>query len=144
MEVKGRINKIIGERSGVSQNGKNWKTLEVIVEYFETAGQRWSDKVMLEVFGEEEINRLSLSEGDEVIVGFGHSVREYNGRYFNTLRAYRFDKISLPQDAAPAAEAAATVAPEAPKQGSPLPPITKEQDPTAQLPGEGSSDDLPF
>ena len=33
----------------------------------------------------DRIREYDIHEGDEVLIGFGHSVREYQGRYYNDL-----------------------------------------------------------
>ena len=47
MEFEGRISKVLPVRSGTSSKGE-WKALPFVFEYFESADQRWSDKVLLE------------------------------------------------------------------------------------------------
>ena len=34
-----------------------------------------------------------LNAGDEVVIGFGHNYREWNGRYFNEVRMYKCEKV---------------------------------------------------
>ena len=43
------------------------------------------------------IAEYDLHENDEVLIGFGHSIREYQGRYFNELRLYKFQKLTQAQ-----------------------------------------------
>ena len=73
-------------------------------EYFEHDSDRWSDKVVLMLMG-DRIKEADLHEGDEVKIGFGHSVREWNGRWFNELRVYKLEKVKTTQPA-PEAQAA--------------------------------------
>lgn len=93
MEFVGRIQKVFPLQSGVSQNGNNWERLDFVFEYFENPSDRYSDKVLLDVMN-DRIKELDLKEGDQVRIGFGHSVREYNGKVFNQLRAYKIEKIA--------------------------------------------------
>ena len=96
MEFKGRIMKVLPVTSGTSQNGNEWKKQEFVFEYFEQQTDRYSDKVCLSIMN-DRIAEYDLHENDEVLIGFGHSIREYQGRYFNELRLYKFQKLTQAQ-----------------------------------------------
>ena len=93
MEFKGRIYKVLETTSGTSRDNKEWQKQEFIFEFFEHDTDRYSDKVVLSVMN-DRIREYDLHEGDEVQIGFGHSVREYNGRWFNDIRLYKLEKAS--------------------------------------------------
>ena len=105
MEFTGRIQKLLPIRTGKKQDGSEWQSQEFIFEYFEHDSDRWSDKVVLTLMG-DRIKEADLHEGDEVKIGFGHSVREWNGRWFNELRVYKLEKVSKTTQASPEAQAA--------------------------------------
>lgn len=93
MEVRGRITYASELEHGVSQSTSNkWTRQTVVVEYFEKETDRYADHVALTVFG-NGLNEMKLKVNDMVDVGFGHSVREYNGRFYNELRAYRLHRV---------------------------------------------------
>ena len=48
MKFDGRIIKVLPVRSGVSQNGGEWKVLPFVFAYKENADDRWEDRVLLE------------------------------------------------------------------------------------------------
>lgn len=96
MEFKGRIMKVLPVESGTSQNNNEWKKQYFIFEYFEQQTDRYSDKVCLSIMN-DRIAEYDLHENDEVLIGFGHSIREYQGRYFNELRLYKFQKLTQAQ-----------------------------------------------
>ena len=113
MEVQGRISKIMPMRKGTRSDGSEWRSQEFIVEFFETADQRWSDKVVLSAMN-ERIDEYDLHEGEEVNVGFSHGVKEYQGRWYPEFRIYKFEKkvaaepqhtVKVEEPAAPAPEA---------------------------------------
>lgn len=105
MEFQGRIQKLLPIRTGKKQDGSEWQSQEFVFEYFEREGDRWSDKVVLTLMG-DRIKDADLHEGDEVKIGFGHSVREWQGRYFNELRVYKLEKVSKSTQTAPETQAA--------------------------------------
>ena len=96
MEFRGRIYKLFPIQSGKSAKGNDWEKQDFIFEYFEHETDRWSDKVLLSIMG-ERIREADLHEGDEVIVGFGHNTREWNGKYFNDVRVYKLEKVAKTQ-----------------------------------------------
>ena len=138
MEFIGKIAKFLPQRSGVSQRtGNEWKSQPFVFEYFENPSDRYPDSVVLETYDERVIPYLR--EGMEIRCGFGHRVREYNGNTYNDLRLYKLESVKRP-----AANATGQAAQQQTAQQPPIQPITQAQDTTAQQPGEGKSDDLPF
>ena len=119
MEFKGRIYKVYPVQSGTSARGNEWRKQDFVFEYFEHDTDRWSDKVLLSVMN-ERIEEYDLHEGDECIIGFGHSVsNEWKGRVFNELRLYKFEKIGASAKPSPTENGAASGAtPAAPQQGN--------------------------
>ena len=130
MEIKGRIMKVLPVTSGTSQNGNEWKKQEFVFEYFEQQTDRYSDKVCLSIMN-DRIAEYDLHENDEVLIGFGHSIREYQGRYFNELRLYKFQKLTQAQAEPKTAQGQA--------QGTQAAPNTAQAQ--AQ---QGDADPLPF
>ena len=122
--------KVLPVQSGTSQSGKEWSRQDFVFEYFEHDTDRYSDKVLLSVMN-EGIERYDLHEGDEVVIGFGCHVREYQGRYYNEPRLYKLEKVRQLRDAAPQSTQAA------PTGNQPT-----ESETSAQ--GAKNEDDLPF
>ena len=91
MEFKGRIYKVMPITEGVNRAGDKWQKQEFLFEYFEHDTDRYTDKVALSIMN-ERIKECDLHEGEEVTIGFGHTVREYQGRYYNDIRCYKIEK----------------------------------------------------
>ena len=119
--------------SGVSQRtGNPWMSQEYVIE---VPGQ-YPRKCLFRVFGEDRIKQFNIQMGQDVTVSFDIDAHEYNGRWFNEIRAFNV----VP--AAAVNPAAATPFPPQPEaapaqQAAPFPPA-------AEQPAEGSTDDLPF
>lgn len=93
MVFDGQIAEVMPVQSGVSKtSGNEWRSQSFVFEYFENPTDRYADRVVLEVMN-ERIDALQLKQYDKVRVGFGHSVREYQGRKFNQLRCYSIEKL---------------------------------------------------
>ncbi len=111
MELKGTIIQALPEQSGVSKAGNAWKKREYVLE--NTEGQ-FPRKVCFTCFG-DNADRIQLTVGQRVNVHFDLESREYNGRWYTEVRAWRADVENAEAASAPsaAAPAAAPVAPAA-------------------------------
>ena len=161
MEFDGRISLVLPVRSGTSQRGE-WKALPFVFEYFETANQRWPDKVLLETMDTNIMDQIGAylkkdADGKAVVengecvllselkccIGFSHNVREYDkpdgtkARY-NKEPVYKFE-IAGQQGQQPADH-------QAPPQAQPTAEqVMPAQAPFPPQPAEGEQvDDLPF
>lgn len=95
MEIKGNVLKVGAIQSGTNQAGKEWRSQEVVVEFFETPEQMWSQKIVINLRN-EQIEGFRLSEGDKVRVRFGLNYSEYNGRFYQRV-ALAQDGLTLMQ-----------------------------------------------
>lgn len=132
MKFQGRVKQILPARSGVSQRtGNEWKALPFIFEYYENDTDRFPDSVVLETYDTKVID--NLKEGMEIVVGFSHRAREYEGRWYNELRIYSLESVARAQNAA--TQAAKPAEPSNNPPGFERP-VTDD--------GNGDNDDLPF
>lgn len=135
MEFKGRINRLLPIRKGVRNDGTEWHSQEFVFEYYEHETDRYSDKVMLSVMN-DRIAEYDLHEGEEVIIGFGHNVRDWKGKLFNEFRIYKFEKI---KDVAVAQQQKEPTINHPEAQPTPEPAVISQ--PADE---SGQKDDLPF
>lgn len=91
MEFKGRINRVLPITSGTTDKGP-WQRQDFIFEYYENQSDWWSNKVLLSVMN-DRIKEYDLHEGDWVTIDFRHNIREWQGRIFNEVRIYKFEKV---------------------------------------------------
>ena len=124
MELEGRIARKLGVQSGTSARG-NWSKQEFIFEYQEG---NFPSQVCMNVWGEDKVKELDRYQvGDKVKVAFNLSSREYNGRWYTDVRAWRI-------------EPATPVQPQTPAQPDHAAPLPSMDDMSSPL----SDDDLPF
>ena len=96
MEITGKIIAILPERGGVSQTGNEWKMQEYVIETHE----QYPKKMCFNVFGADKIAQFNIQAGDELTVSFDINAREYNGRWYNDIRAWRVERgAPAPMDA---------------------------------------------
>ncbi|MBO4612836.1 MAG: DUF3127 domain-containing protein [Bacteroidaceae bacterium] len=136
MDVTGRIIAVLPERSGTSaRTGAEWKVGTYVLE----TQEQYPKKICFEVFGVERMQNFNIQVGEMMTVSFDIDAHEYQGRWFNTIRAFRVDRNI--QNAAPAAEMPGAPAPAAAPafNAAPLPEVTPFGEEPA---GDGS--ELPF
>lgn len=141
MEIEGKIIVVLPAREGVSSRGTQWKSQDYVIETHE----QYPKKCCFNVFGSDKIQLFNIQSGEELRVSFDIDAHEYQGRWFNSLRAWKVERIDpnaaqnmvqgepfvQPAPAAPYP----TSAPQAQSQNAaPFPPAQEG----------GSEDDLPF
>ncbi|MDO5075196.1 MAG: DUF3127 domain-containing protein [Bacteroidales bacterium] len=131
MEITGKITHALEVRSGQSaRTGNNWMMQTFVIETHEQYPRRCA----FEVFGEDKLKDFNIQVGEELTVSFDIDAREYQGRWYNSVRAWRVERVAPGQ--APMGAAAPPVMPPMPA-GAPAPA-------PAPAPNAGAGDDLPF
>ena len=128
MELTGKVIAVLDARSGISKSSGNpWKMQDYVIE----TNEQYPRRMCFNVFGEDKINQFNIQVGEEITVSFDINAREYQGRWFNDIRAWKVERGTpapegepIPAEAAPAVDAAA----------APVPTFEAEE----------SNDDLPF
>ncbi|KPQ13406.1 MAG: hypothetical protein HLUCCX10_13105 [Algoriphagus marincola HL-49] len=88
MELSGKVIQKLAEVSGNSRNGNTWRKQEFIIE---TPGN-YPKKVCVALWG-DKIDQFPISEGEEVKLSVDPESREYNGRWYTDIKAYRVEKM---------------------------------------------------
>lgn len=137
MEITGKIIAALEPRGGVSQRtGNSWKTQEFVIETHE----QYPRKCVFNVFGEDRLREFNIQVGEELTVSFDIDAREFNGRWYNDIRAWRVVRVD------PNAVAAAPAATPQPQAYAPQPqqPAAPAAAPQPEVAGGAAEDDLPF
>lgn len=113
MELQGKLIQVLPLQTGTGKNGE-WKKQDIIVE----TQSQYPKKVCISIWG-DRINASQLQVGKLLNISFDVESREYNGRWYTDVKAWKID----------ASDAAA---------GGPETPASEYQD---MPPGE---EDLPF
>lgn len=123
MDFSGKIIAILSPKSGVAKaTGNEWRAQEYVIENHD----QYPKKMCFEVFGVEKIEQFAIQMGEELTVSFDIDARQWQDRWFNSIRAWKVDRV------------AATAG--APFAGSPVPPPAMAPE---FIPGD-AKDDLPF
>jgi hypothetical protein len=88
-KVSGRIIAVMQMKTGTSQKG-TWASQEYVLETHDSYPQ----KVCFEVFGTEKIQQFNIQMNDEVDIMYNFDAREFQGRWYNTIRVWSVFKRS--------------------------------------------------
>ena len=128
MQITGKAIAALPVKSGVSKKtGEQWQSREYVIE----TQEQYPKKMCFEVFGTDKLKEFNIRNNDLIKVHFDITAREYNGKWYNSIRAWKVEHVNpeggtANQVSAPAQQAAPAPAPAAA-------PTTKEIE-----------DDLPF
>ncbi len=123
LEISGQIIEILPEQSGVSKAGKEWNKQEFVIE----TQEQFPRKVCFTLFGDKVSLISGISVGDNVNVAFNLESREFNGKWFHNINAWRINPATTATDSG------------ATDQGTMPPPPPMPDSSDAPAP-----DDLPF
>jgi len=100
MDIKGKITQILPVASGVSKAGKEWKKREFVIEIIDGA---YSKQICFTLFNDKISLIDSFQTGADVNVSFSLESREYNGRWYHNVNAWRVenDGGNIPEDLPP-------------------------------------------
>lgn len=86
MEIRGKIVELLPEKSGQSANGQ-WRKQEYILE----TESNFPKKICFMAWG-DKIDQFNIRQGDNVEVAIDLESREYNGRWYTDVKAWKVSK----------------------------------------------------
>ena len=101
MEISGKVIAVLPLATGQGANG-TWRSQDYVIE---TGGQ-YPKKVCFNLFG-DKIDQFPVSIDDSLKVSFDVESKEYNGRWFTSIRAWKVEKeagvqvVAVPTVASP-------------------------------------------
>ncbi len=95
MEISGKIIAVLPLQQGTSKAGNPWQSQSYVLE----TQEQYPKKVCFEIFGEDRIKNNSCQIDELVTVSFDIESREFNGRWYTSVRAW---KVARGEGAAPA------------------------------------------
>lgn len=133
MDVVGKIFAALPPKSGTSQStGKPWQVNTYVLQ----TNEQTPKNIAFDVFGAERVEQYNLKVGDMVTVSIDIDAHEYNGRWYNQIRAWNV--VNHASAGQPVAQQAPTPTPQ-PGTMFPQPPASGAQ----PAPSAGT-DQLPF
>ena len=89
-ELSGKIIAVLDQKSGISKTGTSWSVQQYVIETHE----QYPKKMCFDVFGEDKISQFNIQIGDELKLFFDVDAREYNGRWYNSFKAWKIEKVN--------------------------------------------------
>lgn len=90
-EISGKIIAVLDKRNGISASTNTpWSVQQYVIETHE----QYPKKLCFDVFGEDKINQFNIQIGEELTVYFDINAREYQGRWYNSFRAWKVERTT--------------------------------------------------
>ena len=98
MEITGKIIAVLPEQGGISKTGNEWKKQEYVLETHD----QYPKKVCFQLFGADRIAQAAIQPGEDLTVSFDIDSREYQGRWFTNISAWKIERagVAAPQNPA--------------------------------------------
>lgn len=126
MELAGKVIAVLEPRGGVSKSGNEWKVQEYVIETHD----QYPRRMCFDVFGADKIQQFNIQVGEELNVFFDIDAREWQGRWFNSIRAWKVERVSAAQ--------------QMPPMDAPFPPMNAALAAPVDFAASDEKDDLPF
>lgn len=128
---KGKVVQVLPKTSGVSQTGNPWSKQTFIVEH--EHGQ-YPKTIAIDVMG-DKIEKFNIQQDEWLTFHLDVSCREYNGKFYNTIQAWKVEREEQTDTAQTAAPAQAATTQFGPTEGTVQ---------AGQGQATGGNGDLPF
>lgn len=124
LEITGKLVQVMAEQTGTGKAGP-WTKQEFVIE----TQDQYPRKVCFNTWNEKSGILKKVSSGEMLKVSFNAESREYNGRWFTDLRAWRIEQVLKTAGEAPPSKEQ--------MNGGTAPAVP-------DIPESNDSDDLPF
>lgn len=88
LEISGKIIAVLDKKSGISKTGTSWSVQQYVIE----TQDQYPRKMCFDIFGEDKISQFNIQIGDELKLFFEVDAKEYNGRWYNSFKAWKVEK----------------------------------------------------
>jgi len=90
MDISGRLTLHLPLQTGEGKNGP-WQKSGFVIE---TSNDRYPKKVCFTTWGDTIAMAQAFKEGDEVKVFFDVESREYQGKWYSDIKAWKVDRLA--------------------------------------------------
>lgn len=97
MDVTGKVIDVLAEESGNSKNG-TWRKQSFILE----TQDQYPKKINIMIWG-DKIDQMMPQNGEVVTAHINVESREYNGRWYTDVKAWKIDRGEAPPEMPPSA-----------------------------------------
>jgi len=128
MEIIGKLILKMPMQSGISKTGNSWQKQEFVMETLE----QFPRKICANLWGERTAVLETLNIDDKVVMSFDLESREFNGKWYTDVKAYKLEQVTTNSQTPQAAPA--PISPAANELPQEFETFTEERE----------GDDLPF
>ena len=132
MDILGKIIAVLPEQGGISKSGNEWKKQEYVLETYD----QFPKKICFQFFGADRIAQANIRMGEDLTVYFDIESREYQGRWFTNINAWKVERKA-------GSDSPASPDPHTPTYIS-HPPAPLATAAVPDFPSPAEKDDLPF
>ncbi|MDD4608600.1 MAG: DUF3127 domain-containing protein [Bacteroidaceae bacterium] len=97
MEITGKIIAVLPLLTGEGRNGA-WKKQDYVVE----TQEEYPKKMSFNLWG-DKVEKFNIQLGEMLTISFDIDCREYKGRWYNDIKAWRVERVAQEQTTAGAA-----------------------------------------
>lgn len=97
MQITGKITRVLPVRTGMSKKGTAWTVQQFVL----TTEDEPKVSILLDVFGQKDIDSYNLTEGQNVIVTYSPYVNESGDKVFGKNNVSAVEQTANPIDAEP-------------------------------------------
>ena len=92
LKVNGKITEVLEEEKGTSKAGKDWIKQSFVLD----TGEQYNPLICFSLFGQEKVDNFNKYNkvGDDVEVSFNISSREYEGKWYSQIDAWKVFKAN--------------------------------------------------
>lgn len=90
MEIQGKVIAVLEARNGISRQGNEWMTQDYVIE----TEDKYPKRMCFSLFGENKIKESDIKMGENIKVSFDIDAREWNGRWFNSILAWKIERAT--------------------------------------------------
>jgi hypothetical protein len=90
MEITGKLIQKMPMQSGISKTGNSWQKQEFVIETME----QYPRKICANLWGDKTAVLETLNIDDKIVMSFDLESREFNGRWYTDVKAWKVDPVS--------------------------------------------------
>lgn len=106
LEISGKVSQVLQLETGEGKNGP-WKKQSFIIEFMDG---NYPKKLSIQAWGDKTDAIRNLQQGDDVKVAFNIESREYNGRWYTDVKAWKIEAQGSGASQNPSGESASAFA----------------------------------
>jgi len=97
LTINGKIISLLKPEKGISKSGNEWKKQDFLIE----SNEQFPKKICFTLFNDKISALEGFKPGDEVEVSFSIESRDFNGKWFHNINAWKIAKIQQQNSSIP-------------------------------------------